>query len=37
VEGRSITYETISAYNQALYELDLVSGGTLNSTLNTQN
>jgi cobalt-zinc-cadmium efflux system outer membrane protein len=37
VEGRSITYETISAYNQALNELDLVSGGTLNSTLNTQN
>lgn len=37
VEGRSITYETIAEYNQALYELDLVSGGTLNSTLNTQN
>lgn len=37
VEGRSLTYATIAEYNQALYELDLVSGGTLISTKNTQN
>jgi cobalt-zinc-cadmium efflux system outer membrane protein len=37
VEGRSLTYQTIAEYNQSLYELDLVSGGTLNSTLNTPN
>lgn len=29
VDGRSLTYETIADYNQALFELDLVSGGSL--------
>lgn len=32
VDGRSLIYETIAEYNQALYQLDLVSGGSLFST-----
>lgn len=32
VDGRSLIYETIAEYNQALYELDLVSGSSLFST-----
>lgn len=36
VDGRSLTYETIADYNLALFELDLISGGTLFSTQNNQ-
>lgn len=32
LDGRSLIYKTIAEYNQALYELDLVSGGSLFST-----
>lgn len=35
-QGRSLTYQTIAEYNQALYRLELVSGGTLFSTQQNQ-